>query len=177
MEMRILLLLCEQGMLLRQNSFRVAFIPNDMPEHNVCIATLQSHLNNTELAINLFKNSKQSQRSKDVEKTSKRVKSSRGWKVRLQEVKSKKRKNKEETEKRMFFLSWLTARASRTGSVCLMMLTLSPVRIDWSTRKVVLRIARITTSAGTRSPTNTGRECKFAVIPDFFLNHTKLIQI
>lgn len=41
------------------------------------------------------------------------------------------------TEKRMFFLSWLTARGSGTVSVCLITDTLSPVRIDWSTRMVV----------------------------------------
>lgn len=34
--------------------------------------------------------------------------------------------NRQLTENRMFFLSWLTARGSRTGSACLITETLSP---------------------------------------------------
>ena len=43
-------------------------------------------------------------------------------------------------EKMRFFLSWLTALGSGTGSVCLMTETDSPVRMDWSIRSVVDRI-------------------------------------
>lgn len=84
----------------------------------------------------------------------------------------------------MFFLSWLTARGSGTGSVCLITLTDSPaemsgqgrrrklekfinsfiyslsatkhipVRMDWSTRRVVDLMEMILISAGTLSPTS-----------------------
>lgn len=84
----------------------------------------------------------------------------------------------------MFFLSWLTARGSGTGSVCLITLTDSPaemsgqgrrqklekfiylfiyslsptkhipVRMDWSTRRVVDLMEMILMSAGTLSPTS-----------------------
>lgn len=87
------------------------------------------------------------------------------------------------TEKSMFFLSWLTALGSGTGSVCLITLTDSPegekaekelqmktgekntqeadlkfleslpVRMDWSTRRVVDLMEIILMSAGTLSPT------------------------
>uniref|UniRef100_A0A6B0V2Y3 Putative secreted protein n=1 Tax=Ixodes ricinus TaxID=34613 RepID=A0A6B0V2Y3_IXORI len=58
-------------------------------------------------------------------------------------------------EKRMFFLSWLTALGSGMGSVCLMTDTDSPVRMDWSTRRVVDWIFTSRMSAGTLSPTDT----------------------
>lgn len=83
----------------------------------------------------------------------------------------------------MFFLSWLTARRSGTASVCLITLTDSParqffceaavikgrgvifvscvcllwrlpVRMDWSTRRVVDLMEMILMSAGTLSPTS-----------------------
>lgn len=57
------------------------------------------------------------------------------------------------TEKSMFFLSWLTALGSGTGSVCFRTDTDSPVRIDWSTLRVVERIDVNLMSAGTLSPT------------------------
>lgn len=57
------------------------------------------------------------------------------------------------TEKSMFFLSWLTARGSGTGSVCFSTDTDSPVRIDWSTLRVVERMEASRMSAGTLSPT------------------------
>lgn len=57
------------------------------------------------------------------------------------------------TEKSMFFLSWLTARGSGTGSVCLSTDTDSPVRMDWSTLRVVERMEVSLMSAGTLSPT------------------------
>lgn len=57
------------------------------------------------------------------------------------------------TEKSMFFLSWLTARGSGTGSVCFSTDTDSPVRIDWSTLRVVERMEASLMSAGTLSPT------------------------
>lgn len=57
------------------------------------------------------------------------------------------------TEKSMFFLSWLTARGSGTGSVCLITDTDSPVRMDWSTLRVVERMEVSLMSAGTLSPT------------------------
>ena len=44
-------------------------------------------------------------------------------------------------EKRMFFLSWLTARGSGTASINLITETDSPVRRAWSTRRVVLLIS------------------------------------
>ena len=53
----------------------------------------------------------------------------------------------------MFFLSWLTAFSSRMGSVCLIMLMLSPVKMDWSIFRVVEWMAVIRTSAGILSPT------------------------
>lgn len=59
------------------------------------------------------------------------------------------------TEKRIFFLSWFTARWSGIGSVCLMIETLSPVNNDWSTRSVVESMAVIRISAGALSPTAT----------------------
>lgn len=88
------------------------------------------------------------------------------------------------TENSMFFLSWLTARGSGTGSVCLITLTDSPVRhkrwgewegnwdffvslfvmhhlpvrIDWSTRRVVDLIDMILMSAGTLSPTRENKQ-------------------
>lgn len=57
------------------------------------------------------------------------------------------------TENSMFFLSWLTARGSGTGSVCLSTDTDSPVRMDWSTLSVVERMDVSLMSAGTLSPT------------------------
>lgn len=54
---------------------------------------------------------------------------------------------------RMFFLSWFTARGSGTGSLCLITDTDSPVRIDWSIRRVVDKILTIRISAGILSPT------------------------
>lgn len=57
------------------------------------------------------------------------------------------------TEKSMFFLSWLTARGSGTGSVCLSTDTDSPVRMDWSTLRVVEQMEVSLMSAGTLSPT------------------------
>ena len=60
------------------------------------------------------------------------------------------------TEKSMFFLSWLTALGSGIASVCLRMLTLSPVRMDWSIFSVVERIFVTRISAGILSPTKRG---------------------
>lgn len=57
------------------------------------------------------------------------------------------------TEKSMFFLSWFTARGSGTGSVCLSTETDSPVKMDWSTLRVVDRMEVSLMSAGTLSPT------------------------
>lgn len=57
------------------------------------------------------------------------------------------------TENSMFFLSWLTARGSGTGSVCFRMDTDSPVRMDWSTLRVVEHMEVSRMSAGTLSPT------------------------
>ena len=57
------------------------------------------------------------------------------------------------TENSMFFLSWLTARGSGTGSVCFSTDTDSPVKMDWSTRSVVERMEVRRMSAGTLSPT------------------------
>lgn len=57
------------------------------------------------------------------------------------------------TENSMFFLSWLTALGSGTGSVCLSTDTDSPVKMDWSTLRVVERIEVSLMSAGTLSPT------------------------
>lgn len=57
------------------------------------------------------------------------------------------------TENSMFFLSWLTALGSGTGSVCLSTETDSPVRMDWSTLRVVERMDVSLMSAGTLSPT------------------------
>lgn len=57
------------------------------------------------------------------------------------------------TEKSMFFLSWFTARGSGTGSVCLSTETDSPVKMDWSTLRVVERMDVSLMSAGTLSPT------------------------
>lgn len=62
------------------------------------------------------------------------------------------------TEKSMFFLSWLTARGSGTGSVCLSTDTDSPVRMDWSTLRVVERMEVSLMSAGTLSPTVVKKE-------------------
>lgn len=59
------------------------------------------------------------------------------------------------TENRMFVMSCLTARRSGTTSVDLFTLTLSPVRIAWSTRKLLDDIDINLQSAGTRSPTAT----------------------
>ena len=53
----------------------------------------------------------------------------------------------------MFFLSWLTALGSGMGSVCLMTLTLSPVKMDWSIFSVVERTFVTRMSAGILSPT------------------------
>lgn len=53
----------------------------------------------------------------------------------------------------MFFLSWFTARGSGTGSVCLSTETDSPVKMDWSTLRVVERMEVSLMSAGTLSPT------------------------
>lgn len=64
------------------------------------------------------------------------------------------------TEKSMFFLSWLTARGSGTGSVCLSTDTDSPVRMDWSTLRVVERMEVSLMSAGTLSPTVVKNETK-----------------
>lgn len=90
----------------------------------------------------------------------------------------------------MFFLSWLTARGSGTASVCLITLTDSPgrqffceaavikgrgvilvscvcllwrlpVRMDWSTRRVVDLMEMILMSAGTLSPTRQRRVALF----------------
>lgn len=52
-----------------------------------------------------------------------------------------------------FFLSWLTAPISEMASVNLITDTDSPVRMDWSTRRLVLHISIIRISAGTLSPT------------------------
>ena len=60
-------------------------------------------------------------------------------------------------EKMMFFLSWLTALGSGTGSVCLMTDTDSPVRMDWSILNVVDMICMIRMSAGILSPTEKQR--------------------
>ena len=52
-------------------------------------------------------------------------------------------------EKTMFFLSWLTALGSGTGSQCLITETDSPVRMDWSILNitwVIYVILNITTS-------------------------------
>lgn len=62
------------------------------------------------------------------------------------------------TENSMFFLSWLTARGSGTGSVCLSTDTDSPVRMDWSTLSVVERMDVSLMSAGTLSPTGRWSE-------------------
>ena len=56
-------------------------------------------------------------------------------------------------EKMIFFLSWLTALGSGTGSLCLITETDSPVKIDWSILKVVDKIWMILISAGILSPT------------------------
>ena len=53
----------------------------------------------------------------------------------------------------MFFLSWLTALGSGMGSVCLRMLTLSPVKMDWSILRVVEWTFVNRMSAGILSPT------------------------
>ena len=71
-----------------------------------------------------------------------------GWCYQQQELRL--------TEKSMFFLSWLTALGSGIASVCLRMLTLSPVRMDWSIFSVVERIFVTRISAGILSPTKRG---------------------
>lgn len=73
------------------------------------------------------------------------------------------------TEKSMFFLSWLTARGSGTGSVCFITDTDSPVRMDWSTLRVVERMEVSRISAGTLSPTGEkeGQKRKKEVIMSF----------
>jgi len=64
----------------------------------------------------------------------------------------------------MFFLSWLTALGSGTGSVCLMTETDSPVKMDWSIRRVVDRICMIRISAGILSPTRGRKKKNFRQI-------------
>ena len=64
------------------------------------------------------------------------------------------------TENSMFFLSWLTALSSGTGSVCLIMLMLSPVKMDWSIFRVVEWMAVMRMSAGILSPTEQQQEEK-----------------
>lgn len=68
----------------------------------------------------------------------------------------------------MFFLSWLTARGSGTGSVCFRMDTDSPVRMDWSTLKVVERMEVSRMSAGTLSPTGEKQVLKKEGLVSFF---------
>ena len=53
----------------------------------------------------------------------------------------------------MFFLSWLTALGSGMGSVCFRILTLSPVKMDWSIFSVVEWTLVNRMSAGILSPT------------------------
>lgn len=55
----------------------------------------------------------------------------------------------------MFDMSCLTALGSGTTSIDLLTLLLSPVRIAWSTRKLLDEIERSLQSAGTLSPTAT----------------------
>ncbi len=56
-------------------------------------------------------------------------------------------------EKTRLSLSWLTALGSLTGSVCLMTVTDSPVRMDWSILSVVDMMEMSLMSAGALSPT------------------------
>lgn len=100
------------------------------------------------------------------------------WQIRCTSL---GRVKKRLTENSMFFLSWFTARGSGTASVCFITLTDSPeaqrwvrvisedirsiffcclflmtgipVRMDWSTRRVVDLMEMILMSAGTLSPT------------------------
>ena len=66
--------------------------------------------------------------------------------------------------------TWLTARGSGTGSVCLMTETDSPVRIDWSMRSVVEKIFIRRRSAGILSPTTGGNsEIRHDIILDTIL--------
>lgn len=51
--------------------------------------------------------------------------------------------------------TWLTARGSGIGSVCLITDTDSPVRMDWSILRVVEKILERRISAGILSPTDT----------------------
>lgn len=73
------------------------------------------------------------------------------------------------TENSMFFLSWLTARGSGTGSVCFRMDTDSPVRMDWSTLRVVEHMEVSRMSAGTLSPTEEKQVQKKRLV-SFFLS-------
>lgn len=73
----------------------------------------------------------------------------------------------------MFFLSWLTARGSGTGSVCLRTDTDSPVRMDWSTLRVVERMEVSLMSAGTLSPTE---KTKVLFLGQIFVLLTESLQ-
>ena len=55
----------------------------------------------------------------------------------------------------MFVISCFTAFGSGTGSAVLLTLVLSPVRIAWSTRRLVDEMERSRQSAGILSPTET----------------------
>lgn len=59
------------------------------------------------------------------------------------------------TENRVFVMSCFTALRSATGSTVLLTLTLSPVRIAWSTRILVEVTESSLQSAGILSPTAT----------------------
>lgn len=62
---------------------------------------------------------------------------------------------RERTVNSMFIMSCLTALTSETTSVDLLTLTLSPVRMAWSTRKLLDDTERSLQSAGILSPTAT----------------------
>lgn len=65
------------------------------------------------------------------------------------------KKRYKRTENNMLDMSCLTALGSRTTSMDLLTLMLSPVRIAWSTRKLLDEIERSLQSAGTLFPTAT----------------------
>lgn len=90
--------------------------------------------------------------------------------IKIRQTQSLKRRL---TENSMFFLSWLTARGSGTGSVCLRTDTDSPVRMDWSTLRVVERMEVSLMSAGTLSPTE---KTKVLFLGQIFVLLTESLQ-